>query len=336
MQEDSRHPTSLRVLRVDATNGDILWDREVFALKGRYPKHDKNSHASPTPIIEDGRIYGHFGHMGTACLNTDGKVLWRQSNLKYDPLHGNSGSPILVGDKLIFNCDGAEDPFVAALNKTTGDVVWKAHRPTTKSKHKVSYSTPLLIDENGRKAIVSPGSGVVCAYDPDNGDEFWRVYYGVGESIIPRPVYGHGIVFIGTGFFDEQVFAISSGGNGDVTATHLVWNTKKGTPMIPSMLLIGKELYFVSDKGLATCVDAVSGKQYWQEKNSGKFSASPVFADGRIYMTSEKGKTYVIKAGTKFEILAENDLQDKILASPALSGSVLFMRSESHLYRIEQ
>jgi outer membrane protein assembly factor BamB len=193
-----------------------------------------------------------------------------------------------------------------------------------------------LIDANGRKAIISPGSGFVCAYDPENGDEFWRVNYGLGESLIPRPVYGHGMVFVGTGFVKAKVYAIRPGGKGDVTNTHLVWKIENHAPLTPSMLLIGKELYFVSDKGMATCVDAVTGKQYWQGKIGGNFSASPVFADGRIYIISEKGMTYVIKAATKFEILAQNDLGERTFASPAVSGRALFIRSESHLYRIEQ
>jgi outer membrane protein assembly factor BamB len=336
MVEDSSHPTSLRVLSIDAANGNILWNRQVFAPKVKHPKHSKNSYASPTPIIEDGRIYVHFGHMGTACLDTDGEVLWRQSDLKYDPPHGNGCSPILVDDKLIFSCDGEKDAFVAALNKTTGKISWKVERSKTKASNKFSHSTSLLIDENGRKAVICPGSGAVWAYNPDNGKEIWSVFYGSGFSVVPRPVHGHGMVFIGTGYGMANVYAIRTGGTGDVTDTHLAWSTKRYAPMTPSMLLVGKELYFVSDKGMVTCVDAVTGKQYWQERIGGKFSASPVFADGRIYITSEKGKIYVIRAGTKFDLLAENDLQERTFASPALSGRALFIRSESHLYRIER
>jgi len=334
--QDNHHTTSLRVLRIDSANGDILWNREVFAPTGKFPKHTKNSHASPTPIIEDGRIYAHFGHMGTACLDTNGNVLWRQTDLKYDPPHGNGCSPILVDDKLIFSCDGENDAFVAALNKTTGKVSWKVKRSKTKAGNKFSHSTSLLIDENGRKAVICPGSGAVWAYNPDNGKEIWSVFYGSGFSVVPRPVHGHDMVFIGTGYGMANVYAIRTGGNGNVTKTHLAWSTKRGAPLTPSMLLIGKELYFFSDNGLATCVDAVTGRQYWQERIGGRFSASPVFADGRIYITSEKGKTYIIKAATKFKILAENDLKQRTFASPALSGRALFIRTESHLYRIEQ
>ena len=330
------HPTSLRVLRIDATDGDIIWSREVFTPKGPQTKHDKNSHASATSIIEDGRVYAHFGEMGTACLDADGKVLWRQNNLTYDSMHGNGGSPILAGDKLIFSCDGKTDPFVVAINKLTGDVAWKVIRTKTDAKNKFSVSTALLINENGRKAVVSPGSGAVHAYDPDNGKEIWRLDYGQGFSVIARPVYGHSMIFISSGFSDSHVYAIRAGGNGDVTDTHLVWKSKKGTPMTPSMLLIGGELYFVSDNSLVSCVDAATGKKHWQKKVGGKFSASPVFANNRLYLTNEKGKTFVIKAATEFELLAENDLQERTLASTAVSGDTLFIRTASHLYRIER
>ena len=334
--DNSGNPTSLRALRVDATKGQILWNHEVFAPKGAHPKNKKNSHASPTPIIEDGRVYVHFGHMGTACLDVDGKVLWRQSELTYPPEHGNASSPILVDDKLIFSCDGSKGPFVAAVNKTTGKVAWKANRKPTEAANKFSFSTPLLVDENGRKVVVSPGSGAVCAYDPDDGKEIWRVDYGSGFSVIPRPVYGHGIVFIGTGWSHSHVYAIRVGGSGDVTDTHLVWKAKRGAPKTPSMLPVGKELYFFSDSGIASCVDAVTGRQYWQERVGGNYSASPIVADNRIYLTTEKGKTFVLKADTKFEILAENDLKERTFASPAVSGGALFIRTESVLYRIEE
>ncbi|TFG50508.1 MAG: serine/threonine protein kinase [Candidatus Brocadiia bacterium] len=329
------NPTSLQGLRIDAKTGETLWNREVFTLQGRHLKHDKNSYASPTPIIEDGRIYFHFGHLGTACLNGEGEILWLQSDLKYDSMHGNAGSPILVGDKLIFNCDGTEQPFVAALNKFTGKVTWKVNRKPVNAENKFSFSTPLMIEENGQKAVVSPGSGAVCAYDPENGNELWRVDYGSGFSVIPRPVYGHGMVFIATGFGETKVRAIRLGGDGDVTNTHLVWEIDSYAPKTPSMLLVGNELYFVSDNGRCSCVDAITGKQYWRENFSGNVSASPVFADGRIYITTEKGKILVIKAGTVFEKLAENDMQERTFASPAVSGNALFIRSESHLYRID-
>lgn len=334
LEDDDGNPNSLRVLRLDAKTGDVVWDREAIARTGPTVRQGKNSHASPTPIIEDGKIYAHFGHMGTVCLDLDGNVVWWQTKVNYEPKHGNGGSPILVDDKLIFNCDGETDPFIVALNKLTGDVVWNVKRKKTSAKNKFSFSTPLLIEENGRRVFVSPGSGAVAAHDPADGKEIWRVDYGSGFSVTPRPVYGHGMVFISSGFAKSRVMAIRLGGSGDITDTHVAWKTDSGVPRTPSMLLVGENLYFVSDKGLASCVDALTGKLHWAEEINGAVSASPVYAAGRIYITTEKGKTVVIEAGRKFKKLAENDLKERTLASAAVSGGTMFIRTVSNLYCI--
>src|SRR5262249_38284452 len=161
--------------------------------------HGKNSHASPTPLTDGQRLYVHFGHQGTACLDLDGKVLWRNTDLRYRPVHGNGGTPILVDEALVFSCDGGDVQFVVALDQATGKVRWKIDRKTGAFK-KFSFGTPLLITVDGKPQIVSPGSGVVCAYDPKTGREIWRVRYDNGYSVVPRPVYGHGLVFVATGY----------------------------------------------------------------------------------------------------------------------------------------
>ena len=334
--DKEKNPTSLRVVRVDAKTGAIAWDREVISHSGPSAKQAKNSYASSTPSAENGKIYAHFGHMGTACVDVNGKVIWRQTGVVYPPEHGNGSSPILAADKLIFTCDGSVDPFLAALDKQTGDVAWKTHRTENKAKRKYSFCTPLLIDQGGRKIVVSPYSGAVAAYDPADGKEIWRVLYGQGFSVTPRPVYADGMVFISSGFSQTHVHAIRLGGHGDVTDTHVAWKSASDPPHVPSLLLVGKKLYYISDKGVVSCLDAASGKQYWQGSIRAPVSASPVFAGGRIYITSEKGKTFVIKAGEKFEILAENDLGERTFASPAVSGKTLFIRTKATLYCIEE
>ena len=330
--EEKGNP-SLRALCLDASSGKILWDIEVFVHTGSTSIHNKNSHASPTPVVEDDRLYVHFGHQGAACLDLNGKVLWRNATLKYSPVHGSGGSPILVDDALIFSCDGASDPFVAALNKKTGQVLWKTAR-TLDAKKKFSFSTPLRIDANGRSQVVSPSSGAVYAYNPKDGRELWHVRYAEGYSVVPRPIFGHGLLFISTAFDSPEVIAIRPDGQGDVTDTHVVWTLAKGAPKTPSMLLVGDELYFVSDGGIATCVDARTGRVHWAERVGGNYSASPLLADGRIYLQNEEGIGVVLVPGKTFQQLARNSLGERTLASCAVTDGALFIRTEAHLYRV--
>jgi outer membrane protein assembly factor BamB len=324
---------SLRALCLEAKTGTISWNVEAFAAPIT-KSHRKNSQASATPLIDGNRLYVHFGHLGTACLDLDGKVIWRNSTLKYSPVHGNGGSPIVTDDALIFSCDGASDPFVVALDKTTGNVLWKVNR-VTDSQRTFSFSTPLLITVNGTKQVISAGSGVVCAYDPRDGKEIWHVRYGDGYSVVPRPVFGHGLVYACTGFDHPSVMAIRPDGKGDVTESHVVWTVTRGAPNTPSPLLVGDELFTVSDSGIATCLDAKTGRQHWQERTGGDCSASPVCADGKIYIQTEQGVGVVLKADKTFQKLASNALEERTLASVAVGDGALFIRTEKNLYRIQ-
>lgn len=323
---------SLRALCLLADNGKMLWNVEVFSPAAGQ-MHKKNSQASPTPLIEGNRLYVHFGPYGTACLDLKGNVLWRNTTLAYPPVHGTGGSPVLAGKALVFSCDGRSDPFVVALDKTSGQVLWKVRRDT-QARSKFSFSTPLLITVKGQQQLISPGSGMVCALDPASGREIWRVRYGNGYSVVPRPVFGHGLVFIGTGFDQPSVLAIRPDGQGDVTDTHVVWKLSKGAPLTPSLLLAGDELYMVSDAGIASCVEARTGKVYWQERVGGNYSASPLFADGRIYLQSEQGTGVVLQPGRQFRKLAENALGARTLASYAVDDGALFIRTEEHLLKV--
>jgi outer membrane protein assembly factor BamB len=325
---------SLRALCLDADRGRVLWDKEVFHQDGADSPniHSKNSHASPTPLVRDGRLFVHFGHRGTACLDLDGKILWRNTTLPYAPVHGNGGSPILVDDLLVFSCDGGDKRFVVALSITDGSVRWKSPR-TIEASRKFSFSTPLLIEACGRRQIISPGSNVVCAYDPADGKEIWRVRYD-GYSVIPRPVYGHGLVFICTGYERPSLLAIRPDGKGDVTDTHVVWKTSKAVPHTPSLLLNGKELYMISDNGVASCLDAPTGAVHWQQRLGGNYSASPLLADDKLYFQSEEGTGVVLQASKVFKLLAKNSLDERTLATFAAADGSLFIRTEKHLYRI--
>ena len=326
---------SLRALRVDAASGKIEWNVEIFRQGPGAPKiHAKNSHASPTPLVAGDRVYVHFGHQGTACLDLAGKIIWKDATHFYPPTHGNGGSPVLEGGLLIFSCDGGDKPYVVALNAATGKEVWRMPRPADAEK-KFSFSTPVLITVNGQRQLISPGSDVVSALDPATGREIWRVRYD-GYSVIPKPLFGHGLIFLSTGYNSPVVMAIRPDGSGDVTETHVAWTLKKGGPHTPSLLLVGNELYMIADKGIATCVDAKTGQQHWQERIGGNYSASPLFADGKMYLQSEEGPAYVLMPGTTFEKPMETGIKERTLASYAVDDKALFIRTESNLYRIEQ
>ena len=327
--------TSLRVLQIDA-KGKIGWNVEVFAPGAGEVQslHKKNSLASPTLVVRGGKLYAHFGHMGTAALDLSGKILWRQTDLKYPPMHGNGGSPILVGDLLVFSCDGEKDPFLVALDINTGEVRWKTFRDSTATR-KFSFSTPLAIEVSGSTQIISPTSGYVGAFDPADGREIWRVNYREGFSLIARPVFGHGLVFISSGYMRPVLHALDPlDAKGDVTATHVRWTHSKGAPNAPSPLVYGENLYFISDSGIATCVDARTGVVHWNERIGGDFSASPTLAEGRLYFQNETGVGTVVKAEKVFEVLARNDLGERTLASPAVADDALYLRSQKHLWRI--
>jgi outer membrane protein assembly factor BamB len=326
---------SLEALCLEARTGKLIWEQEVFRQDGtRAPRpHGKNTHASPTPLVHDGRLYVHFGHQGTACLDLAGKVLWKNASLKYEPVHGNGGTPILVEDALIFSCDGGDTAFVVALDRNTGKVLWKTDRQADAFK-KFSFSTPLLITVKGQKQVISPGSDMVGAYDPKTGRELWRVRYS-GYSVIPRPVHGHGLVFVCTGFDSPSLLAIRPDGQGDVTDTNAAWSTGRAVPHTPSLLLVGDDLYMVSDNGVASCLDARTGKVHWQKRVGGNYSASPLYADGKVYFQAEDGTAVVIRAAREFKQLARNDVGERTLASYAAADGALFIRTQEHLYRIQ-
>ena len=326
---------SLQALCLDAKTSKRIWQKEVFLQDGKKAPgiHKKNSHASPTPITDGKRLYVHFGHQGTACLDLDGKILWRNTELRYEPVHGNGGSPILAGARLVFAVDGYDKQLLVALECDTGKIAWQTDRKSDAYK-KFSFGTPLLITAHGKQQIISPTADAVIAYAPKDGRELWRVGYKDGYSVIPRPVFGHDMIFFGTGYDSPTIMAVRVDGTGDVTETHVAWKMSKAAPHTPSPLLVGAELYTVSDGGIATCLDAKTGKVHWQERLENAYSASPFYADGKIYFQSEGGVATVIRAGKKFEQLAQNALEEKTFASYAATDGALYIRTERHLYRI--
>jgi outer membrane protein assembly factor BamB len=334
---DGDDAVSLRALCLNAVDGQIMWNVEAISADRRAAgqAHTKNRRASSTPVIDSGRLFAHFGHLGTAALDLNGKVLWRQQQVKYNPVHGNGGSPALVDGLVAFSCDGAADPFVVALDQSSGEERWRTPRGTSASKT-FSFSTPIVIEVDGARQIVSAGSGFVGGYDPQDGREIWRVSYGEGYSVVPRPVFAHGLIYVATGYNRPRLLAINAAAAQRRGDDAVVWTYERGVSLTPSLLVAGNELYFVADNGVASCLDARTGKAHWTERLAGGFSASPVFAHGRLYFVNEEGVTYVVSANKSFELLATNQLEERTLASPAVTDGALFVRTESHLWRISE
>lgn len=321
---------SIRALAFDVESGKEVVNVEVFKFRGGDPINPKNSRATPTPVLDGDRVFVHFGAEGTAALDRDGKVLWK-AHFPYSSQHGSGASPIVVGDLLIVSGDGPDAAFLIGLDKATGKTKWKTWK---RQPWDQAYSTPLLIRVGESDQIVSVGAHHTGAYDPQNGKEIWRVAYPNGFSNVPRPVYGAGLVFITTGFQQPSLLAVRPDGKGDVTRSHVAWKFSRGVPLTPSPLLVGNELYMVNDAGIAICLDARTGAALWAQRLSGPHSASPVFADGRIYFLSEEGVTTVVATGGEFRALATNELDGLTYASMAVSAGSFFIRTDKYLYRV--
>jgi outer membrane protein assembly factor BamB len=325
---------------IERTTGKILHDIKVFDVESPRFCHPFNSYASPTPAIEEGRIYVHFGSYGTACLDTaTGKILWSRRDFPCDHFRGPGSSPILFGDLLFVNFDGFDLQYVVALDKETGQTIWKKYRDieygTPDGDGRKAYGTPTVIEVNGRAQLVSPAAVATLAYDPATGRELWRVRHG-GMNVAAPPLYGQGKVFLCTGAGGFRLLAARPDGSGDVTATHVDWKYAKAVPTRCSPILVGDLLYMVSEDGVVSCLDAKSGESIWQDRLAGQFSASPVLADGRLYFASQDAATYVLQPGRTFKVLSVNRLDDGCMASPAVARRSLFLRTKTHLYCIEQ
>lgn len=329
---------SLRAVCVDRSSGAVLHDMELFEIESPEAIHTANSYASPTPVIEQGRAYCHFGSNGTACIDTaNGNVIWSRK-IATNFSVGAGSSPVVYDKVLVLVCDGIDKQFITGLDKRDGKTLWETPRPPIRNEdgqHRKAYSTPLLVRQDGRDQYVIPGAQWVVSYDPTTGEELWRVDHGEGFSNVPRPVYGLGMVFICTGFGKPELLAIRVDGSGDVTQSHVAWRAKGQISAKPSPVLVGNLLFVIGDTGIASCFDAHTGKELWKERIGGNFSASPIATHDRVYLFSEEGDTTVIKAASEYIELAKSHVDGKLMASPAVLGSTLLLRSDSKLYRIE-
>jgi outer membrane protein assembly factor BamB len=341
----------LFAVAVDRDSGKILLDRKLFDVEKPQYADRFNSYGSPTPVIEQDRVYVTFGSAGTACLNTEsGSVLWERRDLPCNHWRGAGSSPTLWRNLLIMHFDGADYQYVVALDKRDGHTVWKTDRsidfkdltpegkPIRDGDFRKAFSSPLVILHEGVPLLISVGSNATYCYDPATGKELWRVEERKHHTGTVRPVIGHGMVFTATGLAKGELWAVKLGGKGVVTDTHVAWKVASHVPNRPSPLLVGDLLYMVhQDTGVASCLEAKTGALVWRERlpGSGNHSASPIYAEGRIYFFNENGFCPVIAAGRQFKVLAENKLEHGIMASVAVAGKALFVRSKTDLYRLE-
>ena len=339
----------LFAVALDRDSGKIVFDLKLFDVATPQYAHPFNTYASPTPVIEPGRVYVTFGSPGTAAIDTKtGKVIWERRDFECNHFRGAGSSPILFGDLLLMHFDGSDHQFVVALDKRTGKTVWRTPRsidfqdlgpdgkPKADGDFRKGFATPQIVMVEGRPVMVSVGSKAVYGYDPLTGKELWRVIERGSHSASSRPVAGHGLVFVPMGFDQAQLLAIRPDGQGDVAASHVAWRFGKGAPSKPSILLVGDVIYMVNDGGIVGAVEAKTGELVWRGRVDGTYSASPLFANGRLYLFNEDGKTTVLEAGRELKVLAENFLEDGFMSSPAVDGRALYLRTRTHVYRIEE
>ena len=331
---------SLRAVCVDLESGELLHDIEVLTEKDPDYIHRENTYATPTPIIKDGRLYCHYGPSGIACLDTkSGKVVWTNRTLRVKHENGPGSSPVLWDDKLFIHCDGIDEQYIVALNKQTGETVWKTERSGKLNDNpqlQKSYATPLVAEVQGEQQLVSPAADWVYGYDLDSGRELWRLNYGeLGFSNAARPVAGNGLLYIATGYMKAKMLAVRVTKEDGKHKAEAAWTYSKQVPNVSSPLLIGDEMYFVSDKGIASCIDAQTGESHWTQRIGKHFWASPLYAEGRIYFFDRDGTTTVITAGKQFKRLAINKLDGEMLATAAAVDNALVLRTDKALYRVQ-
>ncbi len=333
---------------VDSDTGKIRFNENVFHCDTPEPLgNNVNSYATPSPVIEPGRVYVHFGSYGTACLDTaTAKVVWKRDDLPCRHYRGPSSSPVLFENLLILTLDGANLQYTVALDKNTGRTVWKTDRsvawkdendPGQMAKdgdRRKAHSTPLLVTANGKVQMLSAGAKAAYSYDPRTGKELWRVQY-YDWSAAPRPLFDNGLAYFVTGLTKTELLAVKSDGQGDITDTHVQWRTKTHIGKYASPIMVDGLIYTAADESFVSCLEAATGNVVWNERIGGGYQASPIYADGRLYFFNQQGTTTVLKPGRTCDIVATNTLADGFMASPAVAGKAFYLRTRTHLYRIE-
>jgi outer membrane protein assembly factor BamB len=341
--------TQLHALSVDKSSGKVVFRKRLHFEPGPQYCHPFNSYASPSPVVEEGRVYMSFGAPFTGCLDSrSGDVIWERTDFVCNHFRGPGASPFIYKDLLILHFDGSDHQYVVAMDKHTGKTVWKTDRsvdfqdidpetgqPTLDGDLRKGFSTPVIARVDGKDVVISLGSMALYGYEPETGKEIWRVEVRGSHSGASRPVLGHGLVFSPMGSGECPLWAIRPNGRGVVTDTHVVWTYDRAVPKRSSILLVDELLFMVDDNGVGACVEAKTGKEMWRARIGGNFSASPIHAAGRIYFFDQTGKTTVIEAAPEYQVIAVNQLDDGFMASPAASAGALYLRTKTALYRIE-
>ncbi len=336
---------------LDAETGKVRFNEKVFHSDNPESMGNgasMNSYATPSPVIEPGLVYVHFGSFGTACLDTaTGQVLWKRDDLRCRHYRGPASSLVQFENLVILTFDGADVQYLVALDKQTGKTVWKTNRSVAWNDENVpgemardgdlrkAHSTPLIVTAAGGPQMISAGAKAAYGYNPRTGRELWKVQHG-DWSVAPRPVFDRGLAFLVTGFSKPELWAVKTDGQGDVTDTGVVWRLKTHVAKYASPILVDDLIYTVAEESFITCLEAATGKVVWTDRIGGKYAASPVYADGRLYVCSQEGVTTVLKPGRTFEVLATNKLANGFMASPAVSDNALYLRTRTHLYRVEE
>jgi outer membrane protein assembly factor BamB len=344
--EDGAH---LSVVCVDKNSGKIVLRKRLHYVVAPQYCHPFNSYASPSPVVEEGRVYVSFGSPYNACLDSKtGEPIWERTDFVCNHFRGAGSSPLIYKNLWIIHFDGSDRQYVVALDKLTGKTVWQTDRsvdyqdldpetgrPNREGDLRKAFSTPVIADVDGKPILISLGSMALYGYDPETGKELWRVETIGNHSGACRPVVGHGLIFSPMGSGGE-VLAVRPDGRGNVTDSHVAWHHGRAVPRRPSLLLVDELLFMVDDRGVGTCLEAKTGREIWRQRIGGDFSASPILAGGKIYFFNQDGKSTVIKAAPRYEVLGENELDEGLMASPAVSGNALYVRTKTHLYRIEE
>ncbi len=301
--------------------GDLLWKREAPAPDSVEKLYWKNSFASSTPVTDGELIVCFFGNSGMVCFDFDGKQVWHQPLGPFKTTHGPCANPVIYKDSVIFLQEqNRGEPVFVAFNKRTGEKLWQQKRPNS-----MCWASPVLVRAGNRDELIFNGSFDVVSFDPNTGNELWKVN-GSSSEAIPQIVVGGGLIYSTSGR-NGPTLAIRPGGNGDVTDSHVFWRTPRGGPHVPSPVYYDGHLYFVNDMGIASCLDAMTGDTLWQKRLKGRFSMSPVEVGGKLLMTNEDGRTFIVEAQPKFQLIAQNDLDEPVLATPAVLDGRIYFRT---------